>query len=442
MASTLVSFGLVAALSSLAVQAVPTQPCPRDAPFDHQGCFVSNVNGQKILSAASYADDAMTVGSCATFCTGKNFKYFGIEYGRECYCGETLPAGSAVATSECSFSCPGGGTQTCGAGDRMDLYQNNFYVASAPASLDVPYLGCFVDSGERILPHNLLGADDMTAEKCAAHCAGFAYFGVEFGRECFCGDVAPTHQAPEPECSFPCAGDATQICGAEERINVWGPSPSSTTSSTLPSATPVAPGTVGSFEYKGCYTDRGDNHSLTGRVEYLPDMTHEKCAAFCDRYSYPFFGVEYGSQCFCGVRIEDVAELRPIEECAMTCGGDHGQKCGDSNRLGIFGKPESSSQPVNPPTAGLYIYKSCWTDKVDQRSLAGPDYRSPDMTVESCAAFCGEQSFEYFGVEYADECYCGNDLGGSAAPEGDCTQLCAGNSAQWCGGPDRLNIYT
>ncbi|KAM7210241.1 hypothetical protein V8F06_014376 [Rhypophila decipiens] len=45
------------------------------------------------------------------------------------------------------------------------------------------------------------------------------------------------------------------------------------------------------------------------------------------------------------------------------------------------------------------------------------------MTVASCAAFCGQRDFEFFGVEYAHECYCGNELGGAFAPEDECSSL-------------------
>lgn len=58
-----------------------------------------------------------------------------------------------------------------------------------------------------------------------------------------------------------------------------------------------------------------------------------------------------------------------------------------------------------------FSYKSCWTDKGDTRSLTGAEYRSDDMTVESCVTFC-----EDFGVEHSRECYCSDKLGGMPHP--------------------------
>jgi hypothetical protein len=281
MASTGSMTGLCAAVSLIALAATAQAlPHKRDgASYTRQGCFVDNLNGHRLLDSASYADDAMTVETCAAFCT--KYQYFGLEYGRECYCANSLST-LAVDDSDCSFSCSGNSAEKCGAADRLDVYINSLYVTRKPATLEAPYLGCFVDQGARALPDNLLGADDMTAQKCEAHCENHSYFGVEYGRECWCGNSPPTTPAPESDCSTGCAGDDTQLCGAGNRINVWG--------SPLPS-----PATVGDYEYVGCFTDSGDQRSLRGSVTYDPAMTLEKCAAACAAYAY--FGVGMSNLC-------------------------------------------------------------------------------------------------------------------------------------------------
>jgi hypothetical protein len=295
---------------------------------------------------------------------------------------------------------------------------------AAPATLDAPYLGCFVDQGARALPDNLLGADDMTAQKCAEHCSNYSYFGVEYGRECWCGNSPPETPAPESECSFPCAGDSTQICGAGNRINVWG--------APLPS-----PPNVGDYEYLGCFTDKSDARVLRGTAFFDSAMTLEKCADFCKLYS--FFGVEYGSQCFCGTTLDDSAEQRPQAECSMRCGGEYNSVCGDADRLNVFVSVDCKADPANVPAVAGFAYKSCWVDNANGRVLTGNVLRADDMTVEKCADFC--KDFKYFGLEYSRECYCGNELGGVAAAEDQCSQICVGDATEWCGAPDRLNVY-
>lgn len=64
------------------------------------------------------------------------------------------------------------------------------------------------------------------------------------------------------------------------------------------------------------------------------------------------------------------------------------------------------------------------------------------MTISSCANYCISFGYHMFGLEYAGECFCGTALQGSSpAAEGDCNMACSGNSAQMCGGPNRLSVY-
>ncbi|KAK1757296.1 putative fungistatic metabolite [Echria macrotheca] len=394
-----------------AVSALPSSR-RTDEPYSHLGCYAGKTNGARVLNGAQTASDTMTVATCAAFCA--DYKYFGLEFGRECYCGNNVQDAGAAAPSAddpsaaCTFTCPGDetGQTTCGAADVQDVYINNAYTPRVPdQSLSVPYRGCFVDHGNpRVLPDNLLGADDMTAEKCAAHCSDFSYFGLEFGRECWCGNAAPATPAKETDCDFPCAGDDRTLCGGRNFINVWG----------APVASPetVAGGAA--------------SPSLTGRT----------CAAACSGYAW--FGVEYGTQCFCGTALRDSAAERPQAECAMRCGGDYGDVCGDADRMNVFWSGVEQIVTNLDEVEGFH-YQGCWTDDTAQRTLADDVLRADDMTVEKCAAFC--QGYEYFGLEYASQCFCGNYLGGWVAPEEECSQLCAGDNNQWCGAPDRLSLY-
>ncbi|KAJ9158479.1 WSC-domain-containing protein [Coniochaeta hoffmannii] len=86
------------------------------------GCYTEATNG-RALSSFSYADDSMTVDTCAAFCAAKGTALMGVEYGRECYCGQTLAAGSVLtATSDCGTLCKNNTLQYCGAGSRLDLF--------------------------------------------------------------------------------------------------------------------------------------------------------------------------------------------------------------------------------------------------------------------------------------------------------------------------------
>ncbi|KAF7361015.1 hypothetical protein MSAN_01131700 [Mycena sanguinolenta] len=49
----------------------------------------------------------------------------------------------------------------------------------------------------------------------------------------------------------------------------------------------------------------------------------------------------------------------------------------------------------------------------------------------------------FAGAEFADQCYCGSTIanGGEMEPISDCDMPCAGNSSEFCGGPNRLSLY-
>jgi hypothetical protein len=165
-------------------------------------------------------------------------------------------------------------------------------------------------------------------------------------------------------------------------------------------------------------------------------MTLTACAAICADYHY--FGLEDGDQCFCGMDLDPSAKTSEAN-CQLKCSGDSSLVCGGTNRLIVYKKADLPAAPSNPATVGAFSYQSCWTDSVGARSLTGTNEMQAGMTVEMCATFC--DGYEYFGVEYGSECYCGNDLAGEAAAEADCSILCAGSASEWCGGPNRLNLY-
>src|SRR5450432_3058129 len=115
------TFKNTADLSTTCVALSSTPP-----PFVYLGCYTDS-GPQRALSGAAYSDTAMTVEECAASCS--KFLYFGVEYGQQCYCGNTQDSGSAQVTDiECNFPCPGNSQETCGAGDLLNVYENLEYI--------------------------------------------------------------------------------------------------------------------------------------------------------------------------------------------------------------------------------------------------------------------------------------------------------------------------
>ena len=110
---------------------------------------------------------------------------FGLEYQRECYCGNTLNPGSvATPQTDCKYSCMGNKSENCGGDLRLNLYQ--FGAASVSEKVDntYAYQGCYTEAtNKRALTGKSYFNDSMTVEACATACLGYKWFGVEYGRE-------------------------------------------------------------------------------------------------------------------------------------------------------------------------------------------------------------------------------------------------------------------
>ena len=171
----------------------------------------------------------MTIENCAAFCTG--YKYFGTEYAGECYCGNTIDSTSTQTTTlgDCSMSCTGNPSQYCGGPNRVELYeQDGITVPSAPSQPTTvgtwSFYKCMTEAtGVRALGADSFAADTLTLEECAEFCAGYQYFGAEYARECYCGNGfgEGAVEAPAAECGMSCAGDASKLCGAGNRLSVY-----------------------------------------------------------------------------------------------------------------------------------------------------------------------------------------------------------------------------
>ncbi|MGZ3428313.1 MAG: WSC domain-containing protein, partial [Polyangia bacterium] len=83
----------------------------------------------------------------------------------------------------------------------------------------------------------------------------------------------------------------------------------------------------------------------------------------------------------------------------------------------------------------------CYVDEEPLHDLTGRSMSMPNLTIESCNAFCS--GYSAFAVEDRTWCYCGDQYGRfGAAPPADCYMRCPGNSSETCGGFLRENVYT
>lgn len=173
----------------------------------------------------------MTNEKCADFC--KTYRYFGTEYGSECYCGSHLAADSQAAPlAECGMTCAGDQFEYCGASRRLELYMNPSITGGAPeqppAAGEFALVGCQTEGNNtRALAGGSTADAGMTNEVCATYCKDYEYFGTEYGRECYCGNAlaASSAVAPKGECGMLCAGSNVEYCGGSNRLSVYKKKP-------------------------------------------------------------------------------------------------------------------------------------------------------------------------------------------------------------------------
>lgn len=197
----------------------------------------------------------------------------------------------------------------------------------------------------------------------------------------------------------------------------------------VPGPTPVK--TPDDYEYSGCYIDDGLNRVHSGAFfKEIPTMTPEDCNERCK--GSPFFATEFGNECFCGMPGDDYAALGE-GICNFDCAGDETQVCGGRDAMSVYVMKE-----YEPDT---YSFLGCYRDDMVRVMSGTFKMKDPMMTLMSCAIFC-EDSSTYFGLENADECWCGDatdipDVYGEAT----CDDPCSGDDSERCGGHWALSVY-
>lgn len=149
---------------------------------------------------------------------------------------------------------------------------------------DWSFKGCYYDAvTPRALSAKATSDDEMTVDKCAASCLRYQYFGVEYSRECYCGNVLDTSSTSESlsDCNMPCGGSSTQLCGGYAHISLY---------TNLKYSTPSIAHVPG-YTYQGCYSEGNNTRALQGRIFNSGNMTVDHCASLCS--NEPYFGVEF-----------------------------------------------------------------------------------------------------------------------------------------------------
>ncbi|CAJ2505176.1 Uu.00g125700.m01.CDS01 [Anthostomella pinea] len=312
----------------------------------------------------------MTVELCAAFChsaLANGTALMGVQYGRECYCGNVLNTGSTPAPADdCDFPCGGNGDEYCGAGSRLNLYRfipassssssstalSSSTSSSSPTKSSVSSSASTSNSSSKTTstvktsssststsgpPRPTVSGytyDGMTTESCAGNCSAYAYFGTEYGRECYCGASLMPSTTPattDNQCAIPCSGNSSQVCGDRSKISVWYSADASKAH-----GAPRVVGGNANYTYHGCVAEPSGARALAGGMIAGNGMTVQQCLAWAAGNGFRYAGLEYARECYGGNAIAAAARNQTDASCSMTCAGDVTAYCGGSGLLTTY----------------------------------------------------------------------------------------------------------
>ncbi|KAF8644534.1 hypothetical protein AX16_008410 [Volvariella volvacea WC 439] len=194
--------------------------------FSYYGCVAEGTTGsRRALTGASFSQPNMTPQVCQSLCS--SFRYAGVEYSNECFCGNSLTnngaTGSVIPSGNCNSPCAGDSSQTCGGSWTLSVYEQ---ANSQPVTWNSA--GCYTDAQSRMLRGSSTSQGGMTSATCITICnsQGYTIAATEYGQECFCGsqlfkEGGAGNSVSAGECNMPCSGNPSETCGGSWRGNVY-----------------------------------------------------------------------------------------------------------------------------------------------------------------------------------------------------------------------------
>lgn len=305
----------------------------------------------------------------------------------------------------------------------------------AAQKTDYKFLGCFLGENLLTLGEESRVLTPVTPQSCSDFCSEKQYtFFILKHDTCHCSKnyISRLMRQLDYECSIKCSGDSSASCGGPPNLVSSYITDSSKASNFMGHGGYPIP------IYLGCYAETpndDENRLLKGPAGPLNYNTPQKCSEKCFNMGFLFFGVTYGSECWCGN--QRPAKSSKVEDinCDSPCSGDSKQFCGGGWKMGIYSTGISDYVPKK--------YLGCFDD--DGKKTKGK-YLSFPMDINNspkrCMNLCNTHRFKYAAVK-GNICECKNyepnfNLKRSFS---DCNTLCTENPSEYCGGSTTFSIY-
>ncbi|CAG7849956.1 SubName: Full=Uncharacterized protein {ECO:0000313/EMBL:CCA67329.1} [Serendipita indica DSM 11827] len=422
--------------------------------WSSQGCYTDSV-ANRALPNQVYVEGDMSVDKCTSKCFSLGYHLAGVEFGRECFCADSIGSSGTPATIGCDIPCTGAGNEICGGGDRLNIYK--YTGASVLPSTGFWALegetGCYTDVvANRALGLRVYVDGPMTVFKCTEKCFSlhYGYAGVEYADECYCShSIGSSGQPAEDGCTMPCSGDMSTICGGPDRITVY-----KYRGKEFPAGATVL-SSYKDFTSQGCYADSVQARIMTG-VAANEEMTVETCIDTCIAAGYEVAGVEYGTECYCSATLPAESN-KATDNCIMPCAGDSTHLCGGGNRLNVYryqvpttttttsaSSTETSTSSSTPSISSSWRYAGCVNPQQNSAILSSQrmdsSFRSDTMTMTACRNHCGSIGYEV-SAAHGDACWCFEHQMTGFSFSDMCDGVCPGDDSELCGGSSTLASY-
>ncbi|KAL3419704.1 WSC domain-containing protein [Phlyctema vagabunda] len=477
----------------------PHGPLVSDGNDDYKliGCF-GEVKGGRALKKKSYSNSTNTVAQCLEFCSGS--KFAGVEWSKECYCGDTLDSTSLqINATECDMTCSGNQYEICGGGSALNVYtlKNTPSSATSSSSQISTATSSTVSESATLSLSSSSSQSSLTSSPMSSTTASslISSSSIQFPSTSsftisksstlsLSSSSSQSSLISNPRSStttssissfptqFSSALSSTisrstiiSLSSSSSQSSLTSKSASSASESSITSSTasfatsmksvspPIITGPSvltgdANFGYFACVKEPANGHALATQLSITKPVTAEKClAAAANDYSWA--GLEYGGECWAGTSLNQKTAANTTEaSCKMTCSGNSNQICGGSRLLSMYKRTSVLIQKTNPfnGTSLGYQYVGCVNEVPNGHILKKRLDASDTMTAESCLNLVNQavakgSTYQYAGIGYGRECYAGVNTTDIVVSDG-CNMQCPGNSSQWCGGSMRLSFYS
>ncbi|KAJ6258332.1 hypothetical protein Dda_6372 [Drechslerella dactyloides] len=401
--------------------------------FSYLSCWTDRTSDRALAGWGLDPGPEMTIEKCIDFCA-PNKDYIGVEDGRECWCGNSLQSGVEAPDTECKTPCTGNANELCGGPSRLAIYKRGVNPASLTSSTTRSSSTTTASSTTttRTSISTTTSSPTTTSTSTTRSSSSTTSSSVT-------STTSTTRSTTTTTTTTPTTTSTTRTTTSSSTT------PSTTTSRTTTSTTTSTSAALSSstnepWSFLGCYLDSSGSRTLPNKTRTNAGMTIEYCQDYCLTFNLPYAGVENGKECWCSDVITN--NRQPGQSgCTTSCAGDPSQSCGGGSRIGIHQYNDWEPTTLPQEVQGWH-YDGCWVE-ISGRAIKS--YRYSDntgMTVEDCVSTCQSRGNSIAALQYAKECYCGNDnFATTKVDDGQCNNNCVGDPTEFCGAASRLQVY-